>query len=74
MIIEPKIRGFVCVTAHPTGCARHVAHQIEVVRARGPMPGGPKRVRKLLHFSKVFDALNAICNMALDANKRKRLS
>lgn len=44
MIIEPKIRGFVCVTAHPTGCARHVAHQIEVVRARGPMPGGPKRV------------------------------
>lgn len=44
MIIEPKIRGFVCVTAHPAGCARHVAHQIEVVRSRGPMANGPKRV------------------------------
>lgn len=44
MIIEPKIRGFVCVTAHPAGCARHVAQQIEVVRRRGPMPDGPKRV------------------------------
>lgn len=44
MIIAPKIRGFVCVTAHPAGCARHVAQQIEVVRRRGPMEGGPKRV------------------------------
>jgi enoyl-[acyl-carrier protein] reductase / trans-2-enoyl-CoA reductase (NAD+) len=44
MIIAPKIRGFVCVTAHPEGCARHVAAQIEVVRARGPMPAAPKRV------------------------------
>lgn len=44
MIIAPKIRGFVCVTAHPAGCARHVANQIEVVRGRGPIAGGPKRV------------------------------
>lgn len=44
MIIEPKIRGFVCVTAHPAGCARHVAQQIEVVRRRGPIADGPKRV------------------------------
>ncbi len=44
MIIEPKIRGFVCVTAHPEGCARHVAHQVEVVRSRGPVTNGPKRV------------------------------
>ena len=44
MIIEPKIRGFVCVTAHPEGCARHVARQIEVVRSRGSLANGPKRV------------------------------
>lgn len=44
MIIEPKTRGFVCVTAHPEGCARHVASQIEVVRQRGAIAGGPQKV------------------------------
>lgn len=44
MIVSPKIRGFICTTAHPDGCARHVASQIEVVRSRGPVAGGPKRV------------------------------
>jgi enoyl-[acyl-carrier protein] reductase/trans-2-enoyl-CoA reductase (NAD+) len=44
MIIEPKIRGFICTTAHPDGCARHVADQIAVVRSRGPIENGPKRV------------------------------
>lgn len=43
MIIEPKIRGFVCITAHPEGCARHVANQVEVVRRRGKIEGGPRR-------------------------------
>ena len=28
MIIRPKVRGFVCVTTHPTGCARNVQAQI----------------------------------------------
>jgi enoyl-[acyl-carrier protein] reductase/trans-2-enoyl-CoA reductase (NAD+) len=37
VIIEPKIRNNVCLTAHPTGCARQVADQIEYVRARGAM-------------------------------------
>ncbi len=44
MIIAPKIRGFICTTAHPKGCARHVADQIAVVRARGPIANGPKKV------------------------------
>jgi len=44
MIVEPKIRGFICTTAHPDGCAKHVAEQIETVRSRGPIEGGPKRV------------------------------
>lgn len=43
MIIEPKIRGFICTTAHPTGCAANVQRQIEYVKAQGPIDG-PKRV------------------------------
>jgi len=43
MIIEPRIRGFICLTAHPAGCAAHVRQEIEVVRAGGPI-AGPKRV------------------------------
>ena len=44
MIISPKIRGFICTTAHPEGCAQHVADQIAVVQSRGPIPRGPRRV------------------------------
>ncbi len=44
MIIRPKTRGFVCITAHPQGCAAHVQHQIDTVLERGPIPNGPKKV------------------------------
>jgi enoyl-[acyl-carrier protein] reductase/trans-2-enoyl-CoA reductase (NAD+) len=44
MIIAPKIRGFICITAHPDGCAKHVADQIAVVKSRGPIAKGPKKV------------------------------
>ena len=44
MIIKPKVRGFVCVTAHPTGCAAHIQQQIDHVKAKGPIKPGPKRV------------------------------
>jgi len=44
MIVSPKIRGFICTTAHPEGCAKHVAEQIAVVKGRGPIHGGPKKV------------------------------
>lgn len=44
MLITPKIRGFICTTAHPEGCAQHVAQQIEVVKSRGPIAQGPKKV------------------------------
>jgi len=43
MIIKPKVRGFVCVTTHPTGCAENVRRQIDHVRARPQVVGGPKR-------------------------------
>jgi enoyl-[acyl-carrier protein] reductase/trans-2-enoyl-CoA reductase (NAD+) len=44
IVVVPKIRGFICTTAHPDGCAKHVAEQISVVKNRGPISGGPKRV------------------------------
>jgi enoyl-[acyl-carrier protein] reductase / trans-2-enoyl-CoA reductase (NAD+) len=43
-IVKPKIRGFVCVTAHPEGCAAHLKEQVDYVLAQGPIHKGPKRV------------------------------
>lgn len=43
MVIEPKIRDFICTTAHPLGCQEHVRRQIETVKVRGKM-AGPKKV------------------------------
>ena len=42
MIIQPKIRQFICTTAHPIGCAESVRRQIDVVQAGGSFDG-PKR-------------------------------
>lgn len=43
MIIEPRMRGFICLTAHPVGCAQNVKNQIEYVKSKGPIDGA-KRV------------------------------
>ena len=44
MIIKPRVRGFMCVTAHPVGCAANVKQQIDYVKSHGPIANGPKRV------------------------------
>jgi enoyl-[acyl-carrier protein] reductase/trans-2-enoyl-CoA reductase (NAD+) len=44
MIIKPKVRGFVCVTAHPEGCAAHVQEWVDHVKAKGAIKAGPKKV------------------------------
>jgi len=44
MIIKPKVRGFICVTAHPKGCAANVLKQIEYVKNRGVLTGMPRKV------------------------------
>jgi len=44
MIIKPRVRGFVCVTSHPAGCAAHVQEWIDRVKAKGPISHGPKKV------------------------------
>ncbi|MDG1945956.1 MAG: trans-2-enoyl-CoA reductase family protein [Halioglobus sp.] len=44
MIIKPRVRGFLCITTHPTGCDVNVRRQMEYVKGKGPIEGGPKRV------------------------------
>lgn len=44
MIIRPKVRGFICITAHPEGCAANVQEQIDYVQSQGTIEGGPKKV------------------------------
>ncbi|WP_396167404.1 enoyl-ACP reductase FabV [Flavobacterium sp.] len=43
MIIEPRMRGFICLTAHPKGCEQNVKNQIKYVQSKGPIAGA-KRV------------------------------
>lgn len=44
MIIKPKIRGFICTTTHPVGCAENVNQQIAYVKSKGKLTHGPKKV------------------------------
>lgn len=44
MIIKPRVRGFMCITTHPTGCDRNVKNQIDYVKANGAIANGPKKV------------------------------
>lgn len=43
MIIEPRMRGFICLTAHPDGCEQNVKNQIAYVKSKGNIQGA-KRV------------------------------
>ncbi|MBT8139490.1 MAG: trans-2-enoyl-CoA reductase family protein [Gammaproteobacteria bacterium] len=43
MLIKPRVRGFMCVTTHPTGCRANVQRQVEYVQAQGAIDM-PKRV------------------------------
>jgi enoyl-[acyl-carrier protein] reductase/trans-2-enoyl-CoA reductase (NAD+) len=43
MIIEPRMRGFICLTSHPTGCAQNVKNQINYIKSKG-LIDGPKKV------------------------------
>jgi len=44
MIIKPRVRGFMCITTHPTGCAANVQRQVDYVKAKGELVDGPKKV------------------------------
>ena len=42
MIIEPRMRGFICLTAHPDGAAQNVKNQIAYIKSKGPITGAKK--------------------------------
>jgi Uncharacterized paraquat-inducible protein B len=44
MIIQPRTRGFICLTAHPDGALQAVKNQIEYVKSKGEIKNGPKKV------------------------------
>lgn len=50
MIVEPKVKGFICTTAHPKGCAESVRRQIEFAKSKGKVdsPVGGEKPRVLV--------------------------
>lgn len=44
MIIQPKVRGFICTNAHPQGCAANVREQIDHIKSQPAIESGPKKV------------------------------
>ncbi len=44
MIIQPRTRGFICLTSHPEGSAQNIKNQIEYVKSKGTIANGPKKV------------------------------
>ncbi len=44
MIIQPRTRGFICLTAHPEGALETIKNQIKYVKSKGKIEGGPKKV------------------------------
>jgi enoyl-[acyl-carrier protein] reductase/trans-2-enoyl-CoA reductase (NAD+) len=43
MIIKPRVRGFMCITTHPTGCEANVLNQINYIKNQAKVDM-PKRV------------------------------
>ena len=44
VVLKPRVRGFICLTAHPEGCAAALREQIAHVKSRPALKGGPKSV------------------------------
>lgn len=62
MVIEPKTKGFICITAHPSGCFENVKRQVEYVEAnRGAFTG--KAIKNVLIIGSTtgYGLASAIC-------------
>ncbi len=42
MVVEPKVKGFICTTAHPVGCKKNVDSQIDYTKGKGSISGAKK--------------------------------
>lgn len=43
MVVEPRVKDYICTTVHPVGCAENIKNQIKYVKAQ-PKVDGPKKV------------------------------
>ena len=43
MVVEPRVKDYICTTAHPVGCAENIKNQIKYVKAQ-PKVDGPKKI------------------------------
>lgn len=48
MIVKPRVKNFICITAHPEGCREHVKRQIEYIKSSPRMSGRMKNQRVLI--------------------------
>ncbi len=42
MIIEPRTRGFICITSHPDGCEQNILNQINYIKSKDPVEKAKK--------------------------------
>ena len=66
MIIKPKVRGFMCVTTHPTGCDQNIKNQIDYVKSHDESFTSAKRV--LIIGSSTGYGMASRISMAFGAN------
>ena len=48
MIVKPRMRGFICTTAHPTGLREQVLRQIQYVQQHGAVGDAQRPVGNVL--------------------------
>ena len=69
MVIKPRIRGFICTTAHPHGCAENVRRQIDFVKSQGLGEGQSIKNVLVLGCSAGYGlASRVVSSFALGAN------
>ncbi len=68
MLVEPKVRGFICTTAHPIGCAEYVNKQIDYVHRQPRLPIRFKNVLVLGASTGYGLASRIVAGFGLNAN------
>lgn len=68
MLIEPKVRGFICTTAHPIGCAARVEEQIDYVRSQKKLPEKFKNVLVIGASTGYGLASRIVASFGMEAN------
>ena len=59
MIIEPKVREYICTTAHPQGCAESVRNQADYACKQGMVNGTKKAL--IIGCSTGYGLASRIC-------------